>query len=91
MTREVVAVRDEQGFSWFAVEDAAQSWSGTTLSGGELFHVAGRWVRLDSTAGIPTANVARVIDDDLALEWLVTNNYRPPTELSDLAERHRLR
>lgn len=88
--RQTVAVVDGDGkLWWFRMEDATH-WEGTTMEGGELFRVAGRWVMLAMLAE-ELGEPARFVDDEAALQWLTANGYAPPAELADCAERRRLR
>ena len=88
-TRNVIAARDEHdSISWFRVADA-KNWRPTTLNGGELFFVGGRWALLppmNSIYGRP----AKLIDDLEALEWFATNGYEPPDELKEYADARQL-
>jgi hypothetical protein len=87
--RQAVAVRDEAGnLFWFPVVEAMQ-WAGTTLQRGNLYHAAGQWVLLDELATI-TGEPARILSDDAALEWLLTNGYLPHDDLTNLSARIKL-
>jgi len=87
--RQTVAVRDPEGnLRWFPVADA-EHWHGTTLDAGDLYFVAGRWLVLPTLADL-TGEPARIVDDDVALDWLVCNGYSPPGELAERASNRRL-
>jgi len=86
---QTVAARDADGKLWWFPIAEAQRWLATTLVGGELFRVAGRWA-LSETAAL-LGEPARIIDDEAALAWLTRNGYSPPTSLAECADRNKLR
>lgn len=87
--RQTVAVQDEAGkLRWFLLTEAKE-WAATTLPGGTLYHVAGQWVLLSEVAAI-TGEPARILNDDAALAWLLTNGYLPHGELVNLSARLKL-
>ena len=88
--RQAVAVRDDAGQWWWFLVAEATRWHATTLQGGELFRIAGRWAVLDSTAAM-CCDPARVIDDQEALSWFLSSGHAPPAELADYAVRCKLR
>jgi hypothetical protein len=88
--RQTVAVVDETNkAAWFDVAEARR-WTATTLLGGALYRVAGRWVALDGLAEL-AGEPARIVDDEAAVTWFAVNGYSPPTELVECAQRRKLR
>ena len=87
--RQTVAVYDSDGqLRWFPVTDVDR-WMATTIEGGELYYVAGRWILLPGMADV-SGQPAQIITDDEALDWLVSNGYSPPQDLDKPAARRRL-
>ena len=88
--QQTVAARDSEGNLWWFPRAEAHHWESTTLQGGELYRAAGRWVLLPDLASL-TGELARIIEEQEALTWLLSNGYAPPGELADFAQRRRLR
>jgi len=87
--RQTVATRDDDGnLWWFPVADA-ERWPGTTLDAGDMYFAAGRWLVLPTLAEL-TGKPARIVGEDVALDWLVCNGYSPPGELAERASNRRL-
>ena len=73
--------------TWFWVRDA-RSWSSIS-DGQELYRVGATWCirgMLDSITNEP----ARVIDDSVALMWLVSRGHEIPQEMAEFAETRRI-
>jgi len=78
---------DKEPSQWFDVNDAEYVWR--VFNKENLYLVGGRFVLLK--AEVLTFESGRVIDHAAALKWLTRNGFYPPDELSDLAEKHRIR